>query len=191
MTSERRPERQASSGIDAAIAACVAHHAVVKTWSSSPLPRKKRYDYHVAMSSPRSIRFEEGTLEKLTAYAARHPGLTHSSAAALLVEEGLRMDAHPGVVFRDGPAVRRAALAGGSDVWEVIRAIHQARAEASGDAALQLVADETSISPTAIRVAVGYYATYPDEIDDAIARAESVEREVERELAVARRLLDA
>lgn len=143
------------------------------------------------MSSPRSIRFDESTLEKLTAYAARHPGLTHSSAAAMLVEEGLRMDAHPGVVFRDGPAGRRAALAGGPDVWEVIRAIQQARAEVSGEAAIQLVADETSMSPATIRVAVGYYATYPDDIDDIIARTESAEHEVERELAVARRLLDA
>ena len=143
------------------------------------------------MSSPRSIRFEESTLEKLTAYAARHPGLTHSSAAAMLVEEGLRMDAHPGVVFRDGPAGRRAALAGGPDVWEIIRAIQQARAEVNGDDALQLVADETSVSPAAIRVAVGYYATYPDEIDGVIARAESAERAAERELSVARRLLDA
>ena len=36
------------------------------------------------------------------------------------VEEGLRMDAHPGIVFRDGPAGRRAGLASGPDVWEVI-----------------------------------------------------------------------
>ena len=143
------------------------------------------------MSSPRSIRFDESTLEKLTAYAARHPGLTHSSAAAMLVEEGLRMDAHPGVVFRDGPAGRRAALAGGPDVWEVIRAIQQARAEVSGEAAIQLVADETSMSAATVRVAVGYYATYPDDIDHIIARAENAEHEVERELTVARRLLDA
>lgn len=54
------------------------------------------------MSLPALERFEPRTLTRLTAYAARHPGLTGSSAAALLVEEGLRMDAHPGTLFREG-----------------------------------------------------------------------------------------
>ena len=34
------------------------------------------------------------------------------------VDEGTRMDEHPGIVFRGGPTGPRAALAGGPDVWE-------------------------------------------------------------------------
>ena len=33
------------------------------------------------------------------------------------------MAEHPGIVFRDGPTRRRAAVAGGPDVWEIIRAV--------------------------------------------------------------------
>jgi len=43
------------------------------------------------MSAPRSVRFELGTVARLSTFVARHPGLTSSSAAALLVEEGLRL----------------------------------------------------------------------------------------------------
>jgi hypothetical protein len=78
------------------------------------------------MVGPRSVRFEASTDAHLSSFVARHPGLSHSSAAALLVEEGLRMDAHPGVLFREGPAGQRAVLSGGPDVWEVIRAIKSA-----------------------------------------------------------------
>ena len=63
------------------------------------------------MPTPRSIRFDADTLEALAAFAARHAGLSISSAAALLVEEGLRMDAHPGVVFQEGPTGRRLPVA--------------------------------------------------------------------------------
>ncbi len=38
------------------------------------------------------------------------------------------MDEHPGIVFRDGPTGRRAALAGGPDVWEVIATLKGGKA---------------------------------------------------------------
>jgi hypothetical protein len=37
------------------------------------------------------------------------------------IDEGMRLDRHPGIVFRDGPAGRRPVVAGGPDVWEVVR----------------------------------------------------------------------
>jgi hypothetical protein len=39
-----------------------------------------------------------------------------SSAANRLVDEALRMNEHPGIVFRAGPTGRRAALAAGPGV---------------------------------------------------------------------------
>src|SRR6476660_8597580 len=46
---------------------------------------------------------------------------TWSAFAAELLEEALRMRHAPGIVFVEGPAGRRAALAGtGLDVWEII-----------------------------------------------------------------------
>ncbi len=150
--------------------------------------------YTVVMGSPRSVRFDVSTVTKLAAYASRHPGMTNSSAAALLVEEGLRMDAHPGVVFREGPAGRRACLASGPDVWEVIRAVRSARdAEPSlgPDLVLEVVAENANLPLPALQVAVGYYGEYPDEIDRQIADADAAEERALQASERTRHLLDA
>ena len=146
------------------------------------------------MSSPRSIRFESRTLDRLAAYAERHLGLTSSSAAALLVEEGLRMDAHPGVIFRDGPAGRRAVLTGGPDVWEVVRAIRSTRAEQSKLAPAQVIASvskSTGLPVTVVQTAVEYYAAFPDEIDARINAEAVAEDELVTALENSQRLLGA
>lgn len=144
------------------------------------------------MASPRSVRFEPSTDAHLAAFAARHAGLSHSGAAALLVEEGLRMDAHPGVLFREGAAGRRAVLVGGPDVWEVIRAITSARTSApdlTGPDVLTLVADNTGLARRAIDVAVAYYSDYPAEVDALINEADAVEESLEQSLDRRRSLL--
>src|SRR5262245_15755051 len=63
------------------------------------------------VSTPLSIRFDPGLLERLRRRAQSSPGATPSGLAQRLVDEGLRMADHPGVVFKDGPSGRRAALA--------------------------------------------------------------------------------
>jgi len=139
-------------------------------------------DYNVGMVSPRSVRFDPSTDSHLAAFAARHAGLSHSGAAALLVEEGLRMDAHPGVVFREGPSGRRAVLIGGPDVWEVISAIRSARSSEptlTGVDLFDLVIAITGVTRRALDVAVSYYSDYPDEVDALIDDAEGVEQALE------------
>ena len=94
------------------------------------------------------------------------------------VDEALRMDEHPGIVFRDGPTGRRAVLVGGPDVREVIRAVKSARAaEPDLDAidVVTLVESNTGVPARLIDVAVHYWSNYPDEIDAWIAEAEAVE----------------
>jgi hypothetical protein len=140
------------------------------------------------MAGPRSVRFEPSTDAHLASFVSRHPGLSYSSAAALLVEEGLRMDAHPGVIFREGPAGRRAVIAGGPDVWEVVRAIQLTRAaepKLSSDDVLQTVTENTGVSDKHLQLAIAYYANYPDEVDAILADADQAE--VEAAAAVARR----
>ena len=76
------------------------------------------------MATPLSIRFEDGLLARLR----RRAGVTASSTSSLaqrLIDEGLRMADHPGVIFKDGPTGRRAALASGPDVWEVIKFLRE------------------------------------------------------------------
>lgn len=58
--------------------------------------------------SPTPVRFEDEVAKRLRSFVASHPGLSLSAAANLLVDEGLRTDEYPGVVFRDGPTGRRA-----------------------------------------------------------------------------------
>jgi len=88
------------------------------------------------------------------------------------------MSEHPGIVFRPGPTGRRAGLVSGPDVWEVVRAVKSARAAEPApaeDDLLALVADNTGIPVRSTRVAVRYWASYPDEIDAEIAAAQAAE----------------
>lgn len=130
------------------------------------------------MAGPRSVRFEPSTDAQLASFVSRHPGLSYSSAAALLVEEGLRMDAHPGVIFREGPAGRRAVIASGPDVWEVVRAISSTRVaepRLTGDELLEAVVENTGVSDQHLRIAVAYYTNYPEEIDVLMSDADRAE----------------
>lgn len=130
------------------------------------------------MTTPRSIRFEPGVTERLASYVARHPGLSSSSVAARLVDEGLRMEEHPGIVFRDGPSGRRAALAAGPDVWEVVRAVRSARASEPGlteRELLELLHDSAGLPDRATRTALDYWAAYPHEVEALVAHAEIAE----------------
>ena len=92
------------------------------------------------------------------------------------------MDAHPGVVFREGPAGRRAVLIGGPDVWEVISAIRSVRTSEptlTGGDLFDLVIAITGVTRRALDVAVSYYSDYPDEVDALIDDAEGAEQALE------------
>jgi hypothetical protein len=133
-------------------------------------------------SSPRSIRFDEGVTARLASFAARHPGRSSSSIAARLVDEGLRMEEHPGILFREGPSGRRATLVGGPDVWQIIAALQSARAaepELDESALLALVSDNTGVAPQLIRTALDYWAAYPQEVEALIEHNARVAREQE------------
>lgn len=132
--------------------------------------------------SPIPVRFDTNVADRLAAFAASHPGLSLSGAANLLVDEGLRMAEHPGVTFRDGPTGRRAALAGGPDVWELVRAVKSARAaeaDLSEVEILDLVATNTGVPLRLVRTAVSYWAGHVTEIDAEIDAADRAERDAE------------
>ncbi len=135
------------------------------------------------MPGPSSIRFHPEVLSRLHAYVAAHPGLTLSAAGNRLIDEALRSHEHPQVIFRDGPAGRRARLVGGPDVWEVVRAVGSARrAEPafSADQVVGLVAETSGVPAAGVRAAIAYWADYPDEIDARVARADDEERQARR-----------
>lgn len=85
------------------------------------------------------------------------------------------MDEHPGIVFRSGPAGRRAVVAGGPDVWQVLQAVRNVRrAEPrhNADELLDLVARNTGVSREVVSVALAYRAAFPAEVDAAVADAD-------------------
>lgn len=114
-----------------------------------------------------SLRLESDTYRRLAAESQR-AGQSRSQVAKTLLDEGLRMEAHPGIVFRPGPAGRRPGLAGGPDLWEVIRVFEGV--DARGEEALRITAERTGLTLEQVRIAVRYYAEYRDEIDDWIRR---------------------
>jgi uncharacterized protein (DUF433 family) len=120
----------------------------------------------------RSFRFSERTLARLD-QRAREIRETRTGLAERYVEEGLRMDDHPGIGFVDGPAGRRAIVLGtGLDVWEIVSSVKVSQGSEDEAAAYLTVADSV------VRTAMRYYASFPQEIDDWLARQDVIaERE--------------
>jgi len=124
-----------------------------------------------------SIRMPDETRDQLEATAQAH-GETRTALMQRYIEEGLRMDRHPGIVFRGGPAGRRPGLAGGPDVWEVVRVVDNT--EQRGEAALAEAARWLGLTTAQARVALEYYADHQAEIDAWLARVDAQAEEAER-----------
>lgn len=139
------------------------------------------------MSAPLSVRFPPGVLDRLRRRAQSIPGSTPSGLAIRLVEEGLRQVEHPGIVFKDGPTGRRAALAFGPDVWEVVKALREF--DERGPAAISGTADLLGLTDPAVRIALAYYSDHPEEIDAEIAAADEASERAERAWLSEQRLL--
>ena len=132
-----------------------------------------------------SFRFDAGTVERLKERSAE-VGSGQGVLAERYIEEGLRMDVHPGIAFRDGGSGRRPSLLGTRlDVAEVIETLRQ------NSSSVAEAADYLDLSPAQVETAVRYYAEYRGEVDAWIARSRAIaERERElwtkREAALAR-----
>lgn len=127
------------------------------------------------MARDRKVRTVSGRVTERAAQQlqtiARTEGRTVSQVLSRFIEEGLRMQRLPGVVFVDGPRGRRAHVAGtGLDVWEIV-ALSRAY---SGDAA-RLLKDHPGIARRDLDLADSYARAYPDEIDALIAENEQAE----------------
>jgi hypothetical protein len=70
-------------------------------------------------------------------------------------------------MYRDGPTGRRAALASGPDVSEVVTAVRQAPGR--GDAKIRDAAEQLGLSEEQVRVAVDFATSHRREIERRIA----------------------
>jgi hypothetical protein len=103
---------------------------------------------------------------------------TPSALVIRLVNEGLKTSEHPGIVYRNGPTGRRAAVLGGPDVWEIVLGVRHAAG--TGDTRIANAADEMELPEHLVRIAVEFYAAYADEIDKRIAANEDAADRVRR-----------
>ncbi len=147
--------------------------------------RYKRYD--VVMAKPTSIRFDEVLLARLRRRAQATTGTSTSALAQRLVDEGLRMADHPGILFKNGPSGRRAALAYGPDIWEVVKVLREV--DERGPSAIAAAAEILSLDVSRVTLAVNYYSDYHEEIDAELAAADEASERAEHAWQVQRQLI--
>ena len=106
---------------------------------------------------------------------ARRLRKPRSNLVEQYIAEGLKLDAHPGIAFSDGPTGRRAVLASrrGLDIWEVVTTLQV------NDGSIADTAAVLSLPESEVRVALGYYAANRQEIDDRIGANDAAATELE------------
>lgn len=126
------------------------------------------------MATSTSFRISEAARRRLSSRAS-HEGVSATALLDRLIIEGTEQLDYPGIVFR-GPAYdRRAALAGGPDVWEVIGRLREL--DGSSEERIATLSEESELHPRLIRTAVDYAAEHAEEIRQRMDRnAALVER---------------
>jgi uncharacterized protein (DUF433 family) len=99
---------------------------------------------------------------------------SRNALAERYIAEGVKMDEHPDIYFRDGTMGRRAAIIGTRlDVWQVMETVRNS--QNSPDEA----ADYLGIPVAKVRAAVRYYAVNRGEVDAFSARTTAVSERAE------------
>ena len=126
-----------------------------------------------------SYRLDPDVKSRLERQAAAE-GITERMLLERFVTEGLDTMHHPGIVYRDGPTGRRAALAVGPDVWEIASALRYTKG--SAEQRVATLAEQFDLHPRHIRVAIDFAATHRSTIDAQVA-ANDAAAERARQLA--------
>ena len=119
------------------------------------------------MAASTSFRISDAARARLASRAARD-GVTVTALLDQLIIEGTDQLDYPGIVFRGPAHDRRAALAAGPDVWEVVARLQELHG--SEERRISLLAAESDLHPRLIRIALDYAAEHPNEIRERIDR---------------------
>lgn len=129
-----------------------------------------------------SVRVATPTFEELER-RAHERGVPRNALTERYIAEGVKMDEHPEIAFRDGALGRRAVLAGTRvDVWQVIETLRNSNS-------VQEAAEYLGLAPTRIQAAVNYYAAYREEVDGIAERERAVAERAEATWRTAQELL--
>jgi hypothetical protein len=121
-----------------------------------------------------SYRLTEETRARLSRQADRE-GITATALLDRLITEGIDAIDHPGVVHHGPPHDRRAALAGGPDVWEVVARLRDL--DGGEEERIRVLAEESALHPRSIRVALDYAAANAEGITARIEANEQAIRD--------------
>jgi hypothetical protein len=123
------------------------------------------------MAASTSFRISDIARARLATRAARE-GMTATALLDLLIVEGIDQLDYPGIMFRGPAHDRRAALAAGPDVWEVIARLQEL--DGSEEQRISLLSAESDLHPRLIRIALDYAAEHAAEIRGRIERNQAV-----------------
>ena len=119
------------------------------------------------MAASTSFRISDTTKGRLAARAARE-GMTATALLDQLIVEGIDQLDYPGIIFRGPARDRRAALAAGPDVWEIVARLQEL--DGSEEQRVSLLSAESDLHPRLIRIALDYAAEHADEVRTRIDR---------------------
>jgi hypothetical protein len=114
-----------------------------------------------------SFRISDAARTRLAARAARE-GTTATALLDQLIIEGIGQLDYPGIIFRGPAHDRRAGLAAGPDVWEIVARLQEL--EGSEEQRIGLLAAESDLHPRLIRIALDYAAEHANEVRERIGR---------------------
>jgi len=136
--------------------------------------------------STTSLRLDDELRARLANLAAAE-GLSVTSLVERLLREGLAVAEHPGIVFQPGPSGRRAALAGGPDIWEIAAALRHT--SGSETKRVAILAEEFGIRERQVVIALNYAAAHREEIEARVRANDLALEEAERVASEHQRLL--
>jgi hypothetical protein len=113
------------------------------------------------MATSTSFRISDAARTRLASRAARD-GTSATALLDQLIVEGIDQLDYPGIIFRGPAHDRRAALAAGPDVWEVIARLQDI--DGSEEQRISLLSKESDLHPRLIRIALNYAAEHPDDV---------------------------
>jgi hypothetical protein len=119
------------------------------------------------MAKSTSFRISDAAKSRLSSRAA-HEGVTATALLDQLIVEGIDQLDYPGVIFRGPAHDRRAALAAGPDVWEIIARLQEL--DGTEEQRIALLSEESDVHPRLIRIALDYAAEHANETSERIRR---------------------
>jgi hypothetical protein len=119
------------------------------------------------MAASTSFRISDTAKTRLASRAARE-GMTATALLDQLIVEGIDQLDSPGITFRGPAHDRRAGLAAGPDVWEVVARLQELHG--TEEQRISLLGAESDLHPRLIRIALDYAAEHAGEVRERINR---------------------